>query len=80
MPLHASSENREEIGERLSFTLPRELDQRLRTFAADTERSCAAVVRLALRQLLTGGHAQTPHPEREHPRTPACNEKERQVI
>jgi hypothetical protein len=37
---------------RLSFVLPPELAVQVREFAATTERSLAAVVRLALRELL----------------------------
>jgi Ribbon-helix-helix protein, copG family len=56
-----SSDPRAVDDQRLSFTLPPDLDGQLRTFARDTERSLAAVVRLALRELLrpTGGALDT---------------------
>jgi hypothetical protein len=41
--------------QRLSFVLPLELELELREFASSTERSVAAVIRLALRQLLADG-------------------------
>jgi Ribbon-helix-helix protein, copG family len=41
-----------DMEQRLSITLPRDLDRKLRAFADESERSMAAVVRLALRQLL----------------------------
>jgi hypothetical protein len=40
---------------RLSVVLPLDLELELREFASSTERSLAAVIRLALRQLLAGG-------------------------
>jgi hypothetical protein len=48
---------------RISLTLPTELQQSLRGFAEETDRSVAAVVRLALRQLLNTQSAPTPRRE-----------------
>jgi predicted transcriptional regulator len=41
------------VGEiRLSITVPGELESRVRDYATETDRSVAAVVRLAIRELL----------------------------
>jgi hypothetical protein len=69
-------ENRVDTEDRLSFTLPHDLDQRLRWFAANTERSLAAVVRLALRQLLVAeGDGLSQESEQGNVSTPMAAQK-----